>query len=525
MLLKNSVAIFAVFCSLNSPVDCHTTSRSNNLLAFVGHQFVSKNKSNPTTSRMGILRSKQKSEAPVEEDIVEVIKEDWGAEAEKLKEFFLDPAYLKKPIRKSTVEVAREYEGTSEFGGIFPGVHKYLGGASDPRDGCIYGIPSHSQSLICLYPTETEGYKVRIEPLPEHAATGKFKWLRGIIAHGYLYGIPAWANCVLEVDIDALWGRREAKGDIINLIPLPEGHVPRQWQWHGASLNREKTAIYSIPSNAHKVLKVDLLTHTTSFIDINIPEQYTDFSFDHSNKWYGGILGDDNAVYGMPYRTCSLLRIDTETDTAKIVGPDHGVKLFNWHGGLKRNGMIYAFPSHSDKVLKIDTSMESKGEKSTLLDIHRASYDIDETKNYKWLGGSIGADGNIYAMPADHSSILKINVTDDHCSTFGFVGTEKNKWQGGVLSESDGSIYCIPADGQKVLRIDSRPEVEGDNPMALLGNLPKRKDKWQGAFIGKDGVMYAIPEGGYRILKVAPSQERKDWKDGEIASDVKVEMM
>jgi hypothetical protein len=207
------------------------------------------------------------------------------------------------------------------------------------------------------------------------------------------------------------------------------------------------------------------------------------------------------------------------------VGPDHGVKLFNWHGGLKRNGMIYAFPSHSDKVLKIDTSMESKGEKSVLLDIHRASYDTDETKNYKWLGGSIGADGNIYAMPADHSSILKINVTDDHCFTFGFVGTEKNKWQGGVLSESDGSIYCIPADGQKVLRIDSRPEVVGDNPMALLGNLPKRKDKWQGAFIGKDGVMYAIPEGGYRILKVAPSQERKDWKDGEIASDVKVEMM
>jgi len=471
---------------------------------------------------MGILQSKERKEKEIVDDVVD----DWHAEAELLKQQLLDPSYLKIPLRKSTVEVAREYEGTSEFGGIFPGVHKYLGGASDPRDGCIYGIPSHSQSIICLHPTKTEGYKIRIEPLPPHVANGKFKWLRGIIAHGYLYGIPAWADCVLQVDIDAMWGRREASEEgIVKLLPLPEGHVVSQWQWHGAAMNKEQTAIYSIPSNAHKVLKVDLLTHTTSFIDIDIPERYTDFSFDHTNKWYGGILGDDNAVYGMPYRTCSVLRIDTETDTATIVGPDHGCKIFNWHGGLKRNGMIYAFPSHANRVLKIDTTMESKGENSTLLDIHRAPYDNDETQKYKWLGGSVGADGNIYAMPADASTILKINVTNDHCSTFGNAGTDKNKWQGGVLSESDGSIYCIPADGQKVLRIDSRPEVEGENPMALVGNLPQRKDKWQGAFFGKDGIMYAIPEGGYRILKVVPSKQRKDFKDGEVPDDVKVEMM
>jgi len=452
-------------------------------------------------------------------------EENWEEEAERLSQFFLDPWYHTVPTRKATVEIAREYGSGTKFGGIWPGPHKYLGGAADDRDGCIYGIPSHARSVICLHPTVDDGYKVRIEPLPEHIADLKFKWLRGIIAHGYLYGIPAWADCVLEVDIDAMWGRRESKGDIINLIPLPKGYVSKQWQWHGAALNKEKTAIYSIPSNAQKVLKVDLKTHSTSFIDIEIPKKYENFSLDHSNKWYGGILGDDNAVYGMPYRTCSILRIDTETDTAKIVGPDYGCTLFNWHGGLKKNGMIYAFPSHADKVLKIDTTIESKGEKQILLDIHRASYDTDDTKNYKWLGGSLGADGNIYAMPADTSSILKIDTTTDHCSTFGFVGKEKNKWQGGVLSKSDGSIYCIPADGQKVLRIDSRPEIEGDNPMALLGNLPKRKDKWQGAFIGNDGKMYAIPEGGYKILKVSPSPNGRNWENGEVPKDVHIDMM
>ena len=462
---------------------------------------------------MGIFGSKEQ----------ETDEEEWEKEFEKLKEQFLDPWYLQVPVRKPTVRVSKEYGEGTKFGGVFPGVHKYLGGASDPRDGCIYGIPSHSRSLVCLYPTE-EGYKVRIDPLPKHVAETKFKWLRGIIAHGYLYGIPAWADCVLEVDIDAMWNRREPQGDLINLIPLPDGHVVSQWQWHGASMNKEQTAIYCIPSNAKKVLKLDLTTKTTTFIDIEIPEGYPNFSIDHSNKWYGGIPGDDNAVYGMPYRTCAVLRIDCETDTASLVGPDHGCTLFNWHGGLKSNGSIYAFPSHADTVLKIDTTPESKGQTCTLLDIHRAAYDKDTTKRYKWLGGSYGEDGCIYAMPADASSILKIDPRTDHCSTFGFVGKEKNKWQGGVLAP-DGSVYAIPANGKHVLRIDTRPEVQGENPVALVGDLPSRKDKWQGAFIGVDGDMYAIPEGGYRILRVKPSGERREWKNGKGSDGVEVQML
>ena len=184
--------------------------------------------------------------------------EDWKKEAHRLSQLFLDPWYHKVPTQKVTVEVAREYgEGISKFGGVWPGAHKYLGGAADDHDGCIYGIPSHARSLICLYPTKDQGYKVRIESLPEKIAHVKFKWLRGIIAHGYLYGIPAWADCVLEVDIDAMWGRREAKGEIINLIPLPVGHEHGKWQWHGAACNKEMTAIYCIPNCGYsKILRL-----------------------------------------------------------------------------------------------------------------------------------------------------------------------------------------------------------------------------------------------------------------------------
>jgi len=211
-------------------------------------------------------------------------------------------------------------------------------------------------------------------PLPASVATGKFKWLRGIIVDGYLFGIPAWADCVLRVNIAKLSQANDddesslsekEKEDIVQLIPLPEetfvsptgeetnGKPPTRWLWHGAALNQNKTAIYCIPSNAYSILKIDLSTLTTSLLPIpsssGIPLSLT-------NKWYGGILGHDNAVYGVPYAAGGVLRIDCDTDTVSIIG-NYGLKEYNWHGGAlcPKTGVIYAFPSHSPFVLKIDT--------------------------------------------------------------------------------------------------------------------------------------------------------------------------
>ncbi|KAI2509748.1 hypothetical protein MHU86_4601 [Fragilaria crotonensis] len=167
---------------------------------------------------MGLFQSKERQQQ--QQDAAEL--DEWFADVQRIKQQCCDdPWYQHKlAISKTTVEVADEYVGTqSDINALFPGVHKYLGGAKDERDGCIYGIPSHARSVICLYPTresktattnneEEVRYKIRLEPLPEHAANGQFKWLR-IIAHGYLYGIPAWANTVLQVDIDAMGATTE----------------------------------------------------------------------------------------------------------------------------------------------------------------------------------------------------------------------------------------------------------------------------------------------------------------------------
>jgi hypothetical protein len=453
----------------------------------------------------------------------------WKRQVDAFSKSVLHEAYLRLPIRQNTIEASKHYAPANpDSRNLLPGSHKHLGGAYDPVDGCIYGVPANAQAVLCLYPEEG-AYKMTCIPLPETVRDYKMKWLRGIFAHGYLWAIPAWAPAVLCVDVDAYWKRRPVNGDIVQLIDLPEEHHKGMiWQWHGAGINQAKTAIYCIPSNAQSVLKVDLLTKTTSLIPIDYDEmKYPDFRLDLVNKWYGGILGNDNAVYGIPYRACAVLRIDCNTDRAELIGPDYGIAKYNWHGGIQVRGKIYAHPSHApDTVLVIDTNKQvSDASMITELPIHRASYDTDTRQNYKWLGGAVGRDGNIYCPACDTSAVLKIDTSTDTCTTFGFAGKDKNKWQGGILAP-DGCVYCIPASGNAVLRISTVPDNVGNHAVQLLGPMPPHKDKWQGGYVGKDGCLYFIPENGYRVMKVIPPQEPVVVVDGEFPKDdVRIEMM
>jgi hypothetical protein len=461
----------------------------------------------------------------------------------ELKEQVLDNCYLPNSLRASVVEAAHAYYSATLEKTLMPGTHKHLGGARDATDGCIYGVPANAKALLCLYfDFEKQKYQMIAIPLPASIANVKMKWLRGIVVHGYLWAIPSWAPSVLCVDLDAYWGRRQPTtasgdssapnaGDIVQLIDLPNDHPKgMQWQWHGAGMNHQQTALYCIPSNAQHVLKVDMITKTTSLIHIDVDRtKYPNMRLDMANKWYGGITGDDNCVYGIPYRSCAVLRIDCNRDTATLMGPDYGIDKYNWHGGVLVRGKLYAHPSHADTVLVIDTTTSNNNindnvaayndDRCTELPIERATYDVDTRNNYKWLGGSIGVDGNIYCPACDTSSILKIDTQTNKVTTFGFAGTDKNKWQGGILGR-DGCVYCIPASGRQVLRISTA----GDNAVQLIGDLPAYKDKWQGGHAGLDGSLYFIPENGFRVLKVTPPKEPPLVIDGQLPeNDVVIE--
>lgn len=119
------------------------------------------------------------------------------------------------------------------------------------------------------------------------------------------------------------------------------------------------------------------------------------------------------------------------------------------------------------------------------------------------VGGSYGADGCIYGMPSDSTTILRIDPIKNEATTFGTVPSSINKWQGGVLSTIDNCFYAVPADMDCVLRVDTTPET----PLSIdyVGSdFQDIDDKWQGGFVGSDGKIYAIPENINDVMVITP---------------------
>lgn len=196
-----------------------------------------------------------------------------------------------KAAKKANL-VLRRYARIAKNGGppgtAFVGKHKWLGGAVDPATGTIYGIPSHAHQIICITPSTPKApAKISTIPLPNEHHQGHFKWLRGVVHDGCLYGIPAWSTKgVLKVHL---------KTKEVSVLPLPKdsthyesqpipGEVDRgRWMWHGGAIaksSKGEAAIYCPPSNAEYVLKV-CLDGSDRVEEIGPPLT------EGQNKWYG----------------------------------------------------------------------------------------------------------------------------------------------------------------------------------------------------------------------------------------------
>jgi hypothetical protein len=355
------------------------------------------------------------------------------------------------------------------------GKHKWLGGSYTADKSSIIGIPSHAKRVIKIHPA-TGAISTFGGPF-----VGQFKWLRGVLAKdNCIYGIPAHATSVLKIN--------PATEEVEELGVLPEG----QWKWHGASLAID--CIYAVPCNAQSVLKI--IPATGEVTQLDIPA--------HANggqKWYGTLVGRDGCVYGIPYKAHGVVKVNPFNDKVSILG-DFGDSDFKWHGGaVGPDGCVYGFPAHAATVLKISPHIDDA--QVGLEELHLDPLEDPQVMQgkYKWLGGGVDREGNIYGMPSDAQTILKIETSTGRVSTFGSVSDDKNKWQGAVLGP-DGCLYAMPANACTVLKI---------NPYTMeikeIGNLPKQKDKFQGGFVGGDGKIYAIPEMSQFVMRLDPATE------------------
>ena len=79
----------------------------------------------------------------------------------------------------------------------------------------------------------------------------------------------------------------------------------------------------------------------------------------------------------------------------------------------------------------------------------------------KWIAGIPAANGKIYCIPYNGTSLLEIDVDTKTCRTIGSVSSTAGKWQDGVLLPN-GKIICLPRNAGNILEIDTHSIPQKD---------------------------------------------------------------
>jgi hypothetical protein len=162
-------------------------------------------------------------------------------------------------------------------------------------------------------------------------------------------------------------------------------------------------------------------------------------------------------------------------------------------GLLGDDGRIYAIPGFARKVLRINPATGA------------VEYVGPEFPGeYKWLRAvKDPKTGALYGLPCHADTVLKIVPGDVPEITevgIGQCGTGLWKWHGGVLSPFDGCIYCIPQFAERVLKIDPATDK-----CELIGPAFPGRNKWYGGLMGTDGRIYGVPQNASSVLRIDPA--------------------
>merc|ERR1712157_460983 len=110
--------------------------------------------------------------------------------------------------------------------------------------------------------------------------------------------------------------------------------------------------------------------------------------------------GSDGNLYSMPCNGTKVLQINTATLTATTVGNDLGNQQWKFSSAIfGKDGILYGIPFCAPHVLRFNPN----NNKATIIG-------EEYVEKFKWIGGCLATDGNIYCSPGKASRILKIRT-------------------------------------------------------------------------------------------------------------------
>jgi hypothetical protein len=167
-----------------------------------------------------------------------------------------------------------------------------------------------------------------------------------------------------------------------------------------------------------------------------------------------------------------------------IDAPADEFGLQSWQGTAlcTRSGIIYGIPSLSYTVLRVDPRTDTV-----------STFGYLGTENFKWNGGVYDpATGMVFGIPYSAHQVLRIDTASDIATQFGHVGYQERKWAGGVLAQN-GKIYCMPFDAGNVLVIHPGSETVEYIEFPAQSGIWSSTGKWFGGVLTTTGIIMGMP--------------------------------
>lgn len=431
-------------------------------------------------------------------------------------------AYCVPYLGTVCLEIDPDTNTITPFGTFLGGVIKYNGAFTGPN-GKVYGVPRGAYGLLEIDPWTRTAAALGtsdgdwVGGLTDGTPVDGFGYGSSFSGTGYLYMLPlnrstvrryiAYGGFTLPSNpvrvnelhiVRAVHSNGTAtvyRGAFGSAQYSPAGQVfsAAQLQVGGHNINTTTIGNY-FTGDIGEILVYEGAAATTDEFRGSV-EGYL------AAKWGGSTLGwrgmtpvGNDSIFAIPYNSNTLAQINPLTGTATMVGVFPGTAAFS--SAVAVGSDLYLIPFDSEQIVKYDT----RTRRSVAFGTYPGSG--------KWLGAVAGADGTIYALPYNATSILRISrnvfydpfLLESYHGTFGtFAGVGGGSAMYSDAVQYDGTVYGIPFNSSSVLAL-----TLGDKTTNTLVAGGYGGSKWSGGAIGDDGRIYAVPWNNTKILTIDP---------------------
>jgi hypothetical protein len=145
--------------------------------------------------------------------------------------------------------------------------------------------------------------------------------------------------------------------DTYDDVTATNGHIYtyRIRAYKGTNYSEYSAVAYSLPDwnkTPHTTAELRGSLYSMPIASGQSDDNSTFGSLAGTAKWVGGFLAPNGCIYGIPYSSTTILKIDTSDDSVSTFGSLTGAS--KWIGGvLAPNGCIYGIPRNFTTILKI----------------------------------------------------------------------------------------------------------------------------------------------------------------------------